>query len=208
MTALEHALVGGFLITALGGTKRYGWQLAAAGGVAAVLPDWDGLTLAGGIALFDQAHRVWGHGLLPCLAAAVVWAALDFRFDLVTRMTARLLRITRVEIPPSLTAPRSARGKAACGVWMLACMAAALTHPLSDMIVSGAEGLTDWEVPIFWPFSSRGFVYALIPWGDVGVLLIFTGAIFLMLRHRHRTQQIALGALFAAGLYAIVRGMI
>ena len=207
MTALEHALVGGFLITALGGTKRYGWQLAAAAGVAAMLPDWDGLTLAGGVALFDQAHRVWGHGLLPCLAAAILWALLDFRFDLVTRTTARLLRITRVESPPSLTAPRSAHGKAACGVWICACMAAALTHPLADMIVSGAEGLTDWEVPIFWPFSHRGFVCPLIPWGDVGVLLIFTAAIFAMLRWRPRTRQIALCALLAAGLYAIVRGI-
>lgn len=207
MTALEHALVGGFLVCAVGGTKRYGWQLAAAAGVAAVLPDWDGLTLAGGVALFDQAHRVWGHGLLSCLAAAVLWALLDFRFDLVTRITARLLRITRVEIPPALTAPRTASGKAACGVWILACMTAALTHPFIDMIVSGAAGLTDWAVPIFWPFSQHGFVYPLIPWGDVGVLLIFTGAIFAMLRWRHRTERIALYALIAAGLYALVRGM-
>ena len=45
MTSYEHAMLGIDGALALGLHRRYGWQIVAAAGCVAVLPDWDGLSI-------------------------------------------------------------------------------------------------------------------------------------------------------------------
>lgn len=208
MQALEHAMLGGGLVLAAGLHRRFGWQLAASAAVCATLPDWDGLTVLFDFSLFDRAHRAWGHGILPCLTVAFCWAALDYRFDLVGRLARLFFRLVRVDIPPAVCQPRTAQGRGAFFVWLAILAVAALSHPLVDMVFSGAEGLSDWAIQFLWPFSSRGFVRPLVPWGDVGVLVIFFLGVFAMIRWRDRVQTISLATLLSAATYAVARGMI
>ncbi len=72
------------------------------------------------------------------------------------------------------------------------------------MIFSGTATLGDWELKLLWPFSDRGFVYPLIPWGDIGVTLLFVTGMFAMLRWKTRTAWIArLTLLVAVGYIAL-----
>ena len=205
MTTLEHAMLASYGVLASGLNRSRGWQLVAVAGVAAILPDWDGLTLLWSVSLFDEAHRCWGHGLLSCLTVAVILAILDCRFDLMTRLTRLFFRVTRVQAPPAVLVKRLKPGIMDYTVWNLVVFAAMLSHLFADMIVSGAEGLSDWEIKIFWPFSEKGLVWPLIPWGDVGVIIIFFAGLFAMIRWKTRTQLIAILTLTASGLYAIFR---
>jgi len=86
MTTLEHAMVGANLVLASGLNRRFGWQLVAVAGVCAVLPDWDALTILWSVPLFDAAHRTWGHALLLCFTITAMFALLDYRLDLMTRL--------------------------------------------------------------------------------------------------------------------------
>jgi hypothetical protein len=45
MTFYEHAMIGIDGALAVGLNRCYGWRIVALAGFAAVLPDWDGLTL-------------------------------------------------------------------------------------------------------------------------------------------------------------------
>ena len=53
MTTYDHAMLGVCGVLATGCQRRYGWPLVATAAVAAVLPDWDGLSLLFGAAAFD-----------------------------------------------------------------------------------------------------------------------------------------------------------
>ncbi len=76
MTIYEHAMVGINGALALGLHRRHGWQIVAWAGLAAVLPDFDGLTILLGLQCYAEGHRLWAHNLLVAgLAAAVVSAA-------------------------------------------------------------------------------------------------------------------------------------
>ena len=70
MTTFEHALLAINGVLATGLQRRYGWQLAGVAAVAAISPDWDGLTIAFSLAAFAAGHRVWGHNL-----GAACWQA-------------------------------------------------------------------------------------------------------------------------------------
>ncbi|MDD3587690.1 MAG: metal-dependent hydrolase [Thermoguttaceae bacterium] len=230
MTTLEHAMVGAYGVMATGLYRPFGWQLAAMAGIVAVLPDWDGLTIFGGMSLFDAAHRCWGHSLVSCLLVATLFAVLDCRFDLVTR-TAKWLAIlfrlcittpkenktritgdaqgqpesqqedkTSVPLADSLI-PRRSCGSAFYIVWIGVAMVAAISHPFADMLFSGAAGLSDWDVKIFWPLSDKGLVYPMVPWGDVGVITIFFAGMFFMLWQRKYIQLSSIVTLIVAALY-------
>ena len=50
MTFYEHAMLGATLALVAGLQRRHGWRIVAMAAVAAVLPDWDGLTIVLGAA--------------------------------------------------------------------------------------------------------------------------------------------------------------
>ena len=205
MTTIEHALLGGYLVLTSGVNRRFGWPLVAMAGVAAVVPDWDGLTMLYSASLCDVAHRCWGHALVICLPLAVLLATLDYRFDCVTRLARRCARWLRVAVDESKLVVRSSFVTAGCLAWSLAAIIATLSHVCTDMLFSGHADFADWPIKILWPFSDNGFVYPMIPWGDVGVTVIFFVGLFAMVRWPKKSQRLAVLTLVSASLYMIVR---
>ena len=84
MTSFEHAMVGITGAVAANLHRRHGWPIVALAGFAAMLPDWDGLTILCGIHCYAAAHRVWGHNLL----VAGLVGARGLRLGLAPRRTA------------------------------------------------------------------------------------------------------------------------
>ena len=173
MTTIEHALLGGYLVLASGANRRFGWPLVAMAGVAAVVPDWDGLTLIYSVALCDVAHRCWGHALVTCLPIVVLIAMIDYRFDIVTRLARLGVSWLRIAVDEEKLVPRSKFSTKGHLAWSLAAIVASISHVCTDMLFSGNAQFTDWPIKILWPFSEAGFVYPMVPWGDVGITVIF-----------------------------------
>lgn len=186
--------------------EKCGWSVVALAGVSAIAPDWDGLTLLGSADLFARAHRVWGHNLLAAASLGVLLGVLDYRFDVLGYCARRLRRW--LPNPPRpvqwrIEQRRSLRGYL---LWSFVATAAALSHLVGDLFFSGGMGLADWELQLAWPFSARGWVYPMVPWGDVGVTLVFTAGMFAMLRRPARVTLVARGTLLSVLLYVLVRG--
>jgi membrane-bound metal-dependent hydrolase YbcI (DUF457 family) len=203
MTTIEHALVGTDLILASGLHRRFGWQLAALGGVCAVLPDWDGLTILYSVPLFDTAHRAWGHGLFTAAVLAVVTAIFDYRFDCMQRLTLFAGRLLRMKMPDSVQYRHNEFSLIRFIVWCIAAIAAAYSHLLADIVVSGTATLSDWDVKIFYPFSDKGIVMPLVPWGDAGNTVILLFGMFAMLYWKKQIQAVAVITLFGVCCYTL-----
>ncbi|MEN6458225.1 MAG: hypothetical protein ABFC63_04790 [Thermoguttaceae bacterium] len=60
MTVYEHAMIGINGTLAIGLYRRHGWQIVALAGVAAEIPDLDGLAIVLGPSLYADGHRYWG----------------------------------------------------------------------------------------------------------------------------------------------------
>lgn len=222
VTTLEHALLAINGVLATGLHRRYGWQLAAVAGVAANVPDWDGLTFLVSWSAFAAGHRLWGHNLAACVLLGSLLGLLDFRFDLVTRVARRGLRTLRIRADLPLR-PRAAiaaglavspQGQAAggphwatCGLWTAVAVLAALSHLLADMLVSGTATLPDWEVRLWWPFADRGWVWPLVRWGDPGMTILFVLGMSAAVRWPRHCSGVAWATLVAVGLYMACRGL-
>ncbi len=95
MTIYEHAMVGINGMLALGLRRRHGWQIVALAGFAAVLPDFDGLTILLGPQCYAEGHRLWAHNLLVAGLAAAVVSAAAYYTDALTRIQRWLARRLR-----------------------------------------------------------------------------------------------------------------
>ncbi len=193
---------------ALGLHRTHGWRIVTLAGFAAASPDWDGVALLAGAALFDQAHRVWGHNVFACVLAGIAIARLDWRYDLIGRMGRKLVGWLRLSVANEHLAPRADliwRGKA---VWLFTAVTAALSHLPADIVVSGGRRYGDWPVQILWPISERGWVDPRVPWGDVGITLIFIAGAAAMLWRPRRMRLIAALALGAVASYISFRPML
>lgn len=205
MTTFEHAMVGVCGAFAAGLHNRFGWRIAALAGAAAITPDWDGLTLLFGANVFADSHRIWGHNLIVCAAIGLLLAALDYHFDLAGKFYVRLLRLFRNPLP---NAAVLARRDPSLVAWLAVGMLAALSHLPADLIYSGGRGLTDWELQLLWPFSSRGFIYPLVRWGDVGATLIFVASLAVLVHWPRHKQALGIASLIAVMAYIAIRGSI
>jgi membrane-bound metal-dependent hydrolase YbcI (DUF457 family) len=205
LTIYEHVMVGMNLALGAGLQQRYGWRIAAAAGLAAALPDWDGLSILFGPEAYAQGHRVWGHNLLVAslLAAFVGGAAYGLnRAGWLTWIGARLLpgraaHAARVGIPSPLPGPLV--------LWISTGVIAGLSHLLADFFYSGYGNAESWPLQLFWPFSTRGWCYPIVPWGDLGATVLFIVEMFLLYRWPARSQLIACGALAGVIGYVAVR---
>lgn len=204
MTSFEHAMLGINGALAAGLHRRYEWRVAALAGLAAIAPDWDGLTILGGVELFDHAHRAWGHSFFTSVFLACVLGCLDFRFDLVGYGERLLCWILRT--PSKATSARPDCNRTRLIVWMLVAIIATMSHLAADLVYSGTAELPDWHLQLFWPFSSQGFVFPMVHWGDAGVTIIFVVSMFVMVRQREAIQTIALATLTLVLIYIVVRG--
>ena len=208
MTSYEHAMLGAGGALACGLHRRHGWQIAALAGVAAMGPDWDGLTLIVSRSVFAEGHRLWGHNLLACLLLGGVMGAVDYRFDVVTRLGRLLARLFGVKTPEAQLTIRHAFTRGGLCVWVLVASLAALSHLPADMLVSGTSTLADWELKPFWPVSAEGYVYAMVPWGDPGITLVFVAGMFATARRTQHIQRTAAITLAGVALYIALRGSV
>ncbi len=210
MTTIEHALLGANGALAAGLHRRYGWQVAVMAGFAAVCPDWDGLTLLGGPVLFDRAHRVWGHNFLACGLLGVLVGIVDYRYDLMTRISRRvfqvLRRLTGEDLgSESLTLRNTWTGEGYL-VWVGVAIIATTSHLAADLVVSGHRTLGDWKLPLLWPFSDESWIYPHVRWGDPGITILFMLGMLAMYRWRSRIQLVAAATLLAVAAYILIRG--
>jgi membrane-bound metal-dependent hydrolase YbcI (DUF457 family) len=173
MTIYEHAMVGINGALALGLARRHGWQIAAWAGLAAVLPDLDGLTILLGLQCYAEGHRLWGHNLLVAGLVAAALSAAAYYTDAFTRLQRWFAKYRwagaakRGEDAPqgwggSCTAtPASAANSgpsaqlpaqhpaAGLALWIVVGVAAAYSHLLMDVAFSAGRDLPIWGVPLF-----------------------------------------------------------
>lgn len=196
MTTFEHAMLGTTGALAAG-LHRRSWQLVAIAGVAAVLPDWDGLSLLFGAAAFDQFHRAVGHSIWTATVVTILVALAEYRLRLMARL-AILLGRWFDGLPAEMT---NLHGndpvREGAFVWTLTAVLAAWSHLATDLLFSGHAQLSDWGLKLFWPFSAQAYVFPVVRWGDVLPTLIFVFGMFAMLRWRSRVQGLAALTLLA-----------
>ncbi len=206
MTSYEHFMLGVNGTLAAGLHRRYGWSLAALAGTAAVLPDWDGLSLALGAAAFDRVHRVWGHNLFAAVVLGGIVAALEYRLGWLAKGVRWLS--TQLKSPDSREACRSLARRTPGGwaVWISVGVVASLSHIGTDMLFSGHETLTDWGIQLFWPFSDRAWVYPVVRWGDPTVTILFALGMLAMAYRPQYVQRTAITTLILIAAYMTVRG--
>ncbi len=207
MTTYEHAMLGITGSLAAGLHVRYGWKIVALSGIAAVVPDWDGLPMLIDMAAFQQGHRVWGHNLLGCLIVAVLLGMIDYRFDLSGRVAQRLVKFGPFrELQPHIRL-REEWSTGTLIVWISVAFCAALSQIPADAVVSGGKGLSDWALQPLWPFSDYQFVYAMVPWGNVGVTIIFAIGMLALFKWKTQVRPIAATTLAAVAAYIVAWGV-
>ena len=206
MTTYEHAMLGITGVLAIGLNRRYGWPIVALAAVAAVSPDWDGITIVASSAAFAASHRVWGHNVLACVLSGLLMGVVDYRFDVVSRCWRFLAKKLRLALPGGLPRIRKVHSPRGFAVWVSVAVLAASSHLATDIVFSGTATLADWDLQPWWPFSRAGYVYPLVAWGDAGPSIIFVAGMFAMWKWPGRLQTISLGTLATVALYVAVRG--
>jgi membrane-bound metal-dependent hydrolase YbcI (DUF457 family) len=169
MTSYDHAMIGATLAVAIGARRRHGWPIVAMAAVAAMLPDWDDLSMLFGPAVRRQVHRVWGHNLLVALPAGALFAAICY-------LCWRAARGGRVPPPFPARLERADLDRPAPGAWMAVGVLACVSHLLADVIYSGDRNGAPWPVAFLWPFSRQGVALPVLSTGDrVATVLLAVG---------------------------------
>jgi hypothetical protein len=207
MTFFEHAMLGGTLTLAVGLHRRHGWRIAVMAGVAAMLPDWDGLTLVFGGAAYDMSHRIWGHNLLVAATLGGVLGVVQYVGNVAGRVQHRLHRFAPASVSPPTAPPHgtSSWTWSTLAIWFLVGAGASLSHLGVDLLYSSHPRMQDWPLQLLWPFSRRNFAYPIIQWGDVGATIIFVVEMFALYRWPRLARTIASLTLGAVLLYVCVR---
>lgn len=207
MTTPEHALVGIHAAFSLGVHRRLGWQAVALAAVASVLPDWDGLLILIDIRLFDQGHRVWGHNLISITLTSMLLAISEVRWSWISKLGNLLVKHLPLKEPSaSHSEPSVSEYHPVFSSLLLVAILSQLLHLPCDMVVSGGGGLADWAIQPWWPFSDRGYVFPLIPWGDVGPTVILMAGVIIAAKRPERTSAISAITLTLLVAYLLLRG--
>jgi hypothetical protein len=72
-------------------------------------------------------------------------------------------------------------------------------------VYAGAPGLSNWPLQLLWPFSTTGWGWPIVPWGDLGVTGIFVAEMFAWYRWRGYGQLIAAATLIVVLGYVAAR---
>jgi membrane-bound metal-dependent hydrolase YbcI (DUF457 family) len=207
VTLYEHAMCGATLGLVAGVHRQDGWRIVALAGLAATLPDWDGLTILFGPSAYAAGHRTWGHNLFAAAFLGGLAGAAEHRFQGLSR----LRRLAVAKFPGLVADPSAVQGRPAeaagspGAVWVITGVLASLSHLAADLVFTGHPDLPTWEVPLLWPFSPRGWAIPLVAWGDVGATLIFIGEMFALYRWPARAQVTAAVTLAAVLGYVGLR---
>jgi membrane-bound metal-dependent hydrolase YbcI (DUF457 family) len=189
---------GATLALAAGCLRKHGWALIVMAGVAAALPDWDGLSLALGADSYAKAHRVWGHNLLVAGMTGALVGGLGYLSYLSTRA-----RRAAIQLWPQsrLAAASPPFSMLRLVTWIVVGTFASLSHLPADLIYP-------WPVQVLWPFSERGWAWPLLAWGDLLITAIFIVEMFALYRWPRRPQVIAVLTLLAVLGYIGFRRLI
>jgi hypothetical protein len=207
MTTFEHAMLGTTGALAAG-LHRRSWQIVAMAGVAAVLPDWDGLSLLFGAAAFDQIHRAVGHSVFVATIVGVVAALAEYRLRFLARLAALLGgRVEGIPLESAVSDGTTAVAEGAF-VWTVTAVVATWSHLAADLLFSGHAQLSDWGLKLFWPFSQKAYVFPAVRWGDPVPTIILVAGMFAMLRWRSHVQGVAALTLFALVGYIALRAFL
>lgn len=203
MTTPEHALVGIHLALACGRATVWGWRAVALAGLMSNMPDWDGLPMLVNMARFEPGHRVWGHNLLSITLTSLLVAAVFSRWDVLGRIGNRVAgRFGGPELGGIMAKDA---GLLAFLPALLVCLVSQTMHLPCDMVASGGRGLSHWHVKPFWPFSDAGFVYPMIPWGDVGPTVVMMAGVIFMARRRRDIAMTSAATLLCLMVYLLAR---
>ncbi|MDP1560864.1 MAG: metal-dependent hydrolase [Pirellulaceae bacterium] len=204
MTTPEHTLVGLHVAFALGVHRSYGWAAVTMAGLAANVPDWDGLPMLFDMQRFETGHRVWGHNLIAIFLSSLLLGWTQFRYSWIERIAGWLAsKIPSLKMRDQtfdVTGPR-----VGTVTFFGIALISQLLHLPCDMVVSGGKGLTDWAIQPFWPFSNAGFVYPMIPWGDVGPTVILMAGIIIAAKRPARLATVSMLTLLALSAYLVAR---
>lgn len=176
-------------------------------GLASNVPDWDGIPMLFDMQRFEVGHRVWGHGILSIALTSLLLAVMQVRWDwigwIANRLRSRFLK--SVSVAPSQDSKWLVGGSGVL-VFAIIGLCAQVVHWPCDMVVSGGNGLSDWAIQPWWPFSSAAYVYPLIPWGDIGpTIIMMAGVIVIAKRNRDLSITSCLTIATLCG-YMVVRG--
>lgn len=206
MTTPEHTLVGIHFAIATGIFHRFGMRSLVFAGLVSSLPDLDGLPMLINMARFESGHRVWGHNVLAIALTSLLVAFLQSRRDfsgiIATLISRRLSTSGRQASETAPPFPVNAFSSIAA--FKLSCFCQ-LLHLPCDMVVSGGHGLSHWPVQPWWPFSTSGFVYPMIPWGDPGPTVILMVGIVAVVRFLPRCRRISATSLLVLVIYLTAR---
>jgi len=212
MTTYEHAMVGVTGLLATGLHRKYGWQLVVLAGIAAVSPDWDALPWLVNKELFELGHRVWGHNLFVALLVGGLIAWSDYRYAWTTRLgqvfQRRFPKMT-AHSDPEDSRTQSIRSRK---VWVTVCLLAALSHLCADLTVSGLGGGTEeleghWKLQLLWPFSTQGWIFPLVRWGDPMPTILFAIGMLALAKWPQHSQFLAGLSLLSVCLYMGIHGI-
>ncbi|MCC7336401.1 MAG: metal-dependent hydrolase [Pirellulaceae bacterium] len=201
MTTPEHSLVGIHAAIAVGAHQRFGWAFVALAGIASNLPDWDGLPMLFDMARFEHGHRVWGHNVTSIALSSLIVATLQYRFHLIETVATRLKNY----LPKEVTIERARIGVPFIMLFLI-CAVVQTIHLPCDMVVSGGNGLSDWHIKPFWPISDVGYVFPLIPWGDIGPTIIMMCGVLLMVKYPKKLPLQSIVTLTILCCYLLIRG--
>ncbi|MBL8869668.1 MAG: metal-dependent hydrolase [Planctomycetaceae bacterium] len=208
MTSPEHSLVGIHTAFALGLHLRWKWPIVVFAAIGSNVPDLDGLPMLFDMQRFEGWHRVVGHNIFAIVISSFMLAWTQHHF--------RWIQWFGQTIGRWLPQLNSASGSAnistdTCSApipWsmlLLVAIGVQLIHLPCDMVVSGGNGLSHWEVYPFWPVNDQGFVYPMIPWGDVGPTIIMMLGVIGMAKWPAATRKLALATLGTLLLYLLIR---
>jgi len=203
MTSPEHTLVGILGAFSMGLHTRFGWAAIAYAAVVSNIPDLDGLPMLVDMARFEGGHRVWGHNLIAICVTAVVIGLLQVRWQWIERIALRTVKF----LPSGMASPIELSDTPRINLFALIVIGIVFQclHLICDITVSGGQGLSDWHVKPFWPINDVGYVFPLIPWGDVGPTFIMMLGVIGIAKMGH-TRRIATLTLCLLCLYLLSRG--
>ena len=203
MTTPEHAMVGVHLAIACRWNRLWTWRAVALAAFMSNAPDWDGVPMLFDMDRFEQGHRVWGHNLTVILLVSVVVALLLSQWDLIGAIGKRIA--VNYSSATIISDPIDGQNRLGFAAALTTAFVSQAMHLPCDVVVSGGGGLSHWHVKPFWPIADNGYVYPLIPWGDIGPTIIMMAGLIVMAERQRNMAATAAGSLTIVIVYMLAR---